>query len=198
MAEPAGPFCPVSHGARRYLSYCAPPSGGFNLYVTNASEVWSTDFSPEKLEEHAAQSGMSPGDYSSRFREASERRAVTLTVQDSKATLQLKEGTWSLTFDLFKLPCSEARKQLEALMFGLVGCVSSLEKRLAAAEDAAAAAGPCSPEKSQRLLIPELSPGKSRGGGSALAAKRRGPGESLINPGFKSKKAPSGVDFEDS
>nr|XP_006119842.1 protein PAXX [Pelodiscus sinensis] len=122
--------------------------------VTNASEVWSTDFSPEKLEEHAAQSGMSPGDYSSRFREASERRAITLTVQDSKATLQLKEGTWSLTFDLFKLPCSEARKQLEALMFGLVGCVSSLEKRLAAAEDAAAAAGPCSPEKSQRLLIP--------------------------------------------
>ncbi|XP_074830235.1 protein PAXX isoform X1 [Natator depressus] len=201
MAEPAGPFYALGLGDRQYLCYCgAQESGGFNIYVTNASEVWSTDFTLEKLEGHKAQSGMCPSeDYSTKFREAFEHRAAALTVHDSKATLQLKEGTWSLTFDLFKLPCSEARNQLQALMFGLVGCVSSLEKRLEAAEDAAAS---CSPEKnllqSQRLLIPDLSPRKNRGGGSAMTAKRRVPGESLINPGFKSKKAPTGVDFEDS
>ncbi|XP_074830237.1 protein PAXX isoform X2 [Natator depressus] len=157
MAEPAGPFYALGLGDRQYLCYCgAQESGGFNIYVTNASEVWSTDFTLEKLEGHKAQSGMCPSeDYSTKFREAFEHRAAALTVHDSKATLQLKEGTWSLTFDLFKLPCSEARNQLQALMFGLVGCVSSLEKRLEAAEDAAAS---CSPEKnllqSQRLLIP--------------------------------------------
>ncbi|XP_037735638.2 protein PAXX isoform X2 [Chelonia mydas] len=188
MAEPAGPFYALGVGDQQYLCYCgAQESGGFNIYVTNASEVWSTDFTLEKLEGHA-QSGMCPSeDYSTKFREAFEHRAAALTVHDSKATLQLKEGTWSLTFDLFKLPCSEARNQLQALMFGLVGCVSSLEKRLEAAEDAAAS---CSPEKnllqSQRLLIPDLSPRKNRGGGSAMTAKRRVPGESLINPGFKS------------
>ncbi|XP_044848134.1 protein PAXX isoform X1 [Mauremys mutica] len=192
MAEPAGPFHALWHGGHQYLCYCAAPhSSGFNVYVTNASEVWSTDFTLEKLESHKSQSGMCPSeDYSTKFREAFEHRAAALTVHDSKATLQLKEGTWSLTFDLFKLPCSEARKQLQALMFGLVGCVSSLEKRLEAAEDAAAAAASCSPEKnqlqSQRLLIPDLSPRKNRGGGSAVTAKRRVPGESLINPGFKS------------
>ncbi|KAM9256747.1 LOW QUALITY PROTEIN: protein PAXX [Cariama cristata] len=41
-------------------------------------------------------------------------------------------------------------------------------------------------------------PRKTRDAGSVLPAKRKIPGESLINPGFKSKKAPSGVDFEDS
>ncbi|XP_019330499.1 PREDICTED: protein PAXX [Aptenodytes forsteri] len=60
----------------------------------------------------------------------------------------------------------------------------------------------CSPEKnavrSQQLFLPDPSPRKNRGAGSALPAKRKIPGESLINPGFKSKKAPSGVDFEDS
>uniref|UniRef100_A0A8C3SCN9 PAXX non-homologous end joining factor n=1 Tax=Chelydra serpentina TaxID=8475 RepID=A0A8C3SCN9_CHESE len=205
MAEPAGPFYALCHGDHQYLCYCAArDSSGFDIYVTNASEVWSTDFTLEKLEGHKSQSGTCPSeDYSTKFREAFEHGAAALTVQDSKATLQLKEGTWSLTFDLFKLPCSEARKQLQALMFGLVGCVSSLEKRLEAAEDAAtAAAASCSPEKnllqSQRLLIPDLSPRKNRGGGSAVTAKRRVPGESLINPGFKSKKAPTGVDFEDS
>ncbi|XP_043354551.1 protein PAXX isoform X2 [Dermochelys coriacea] len=192
MAEPAGPFHALWLGDQQFLCYCsAQDSGGFNIYVTNASEMWSTNFTLEKLEGHA-QSGMCPSeDYSTKFREAFEHRAAALTVHDSKATLQLKEGTWSLTFDLFKLPCSEARKQLQALMFGLVGHVSSLEKRLEAAEDATTvAAASCSPEKnllqSQRLLIPDLSPRKNRGGGSAMTAKRRVPGESLINPGFKS------------
>ncbi|XP_053817894.1 protein PAXX isoform X8 [Vidua chalybeata] len=97
-----------------------------------------------------------------------------------------------------------------------------------------------SPEKnaarSQQLFLPDPSPRKSKASGSALPAKRKVPGESLINPGFKrsvlgldaarwapcglcsevtgqqglglvtlmfppspsSKKAPSGVNFEDS
>ncbi|XP_035747813.1 protein PAXX isoform X2 [Egretta garzetta] len=47
-------------------------------------------------------------------------------------------------------------------------------------------------------LCSDPSPRKNRGAGFALPSKRKIPGESLINPGFKSKKAPSGVDFEDS
>ncbi|XP_006022763.1 protein PAXX [Alligator sinensis] len=150
-----------------------------------------------------AQSGISE-DYSTKFREAFEHRTAALTVHNGRATLELKEDAWSLTFDLFKLPSSEARMRLQALMFGLMGCVSRLEKRLEAAEGAAAAAAAavCRSEKNQprnqKLLMPDPSPRKNQGGGSAVLAKRRVPGESLINPGFKSKKAPAGVDFEDS
>ncbi|XP_044296063.1 protein PAXX [Varanus komodoensis] len=126
----------------------------------------------------------------------------TMTVCDSKATLQFRDGQQSLSVDLHKAPLSEARKQLQALVFGLVAQVHALQKRL---EEYADAAPPplSSPEKnpvwSQSLFAPAVSSLKYPGGarGSQTAAKRRLPGESLINPGFKSKKPPTGVDFED-
>ncbi|XP_061335645.1 LOW QUALITY PROTEIN: protein PAXX [Pezoporus flaviventris] len=63
-------------------------------------------------------------------------------------------------------------------------------------------ASSCSPKKNtaqnQQQFLPDPKPWKNRGAGSDLPARRKIPGESLINPGFKSKKAPSGVDFEDS
>lgn len=64
-------------------------------------------------------------------REALEGQAPTLAVRDSKAVLEFPNGRQGpLTFDLFRLPLSEARKQLQELMFGLVGQVQTLEKRL--------------------------------------------------------------------
>ncbi|KAM9176377.1 protein PAXX [Mergus octosetaceus] len=84
-------------------------------------------------------------------------------------------------------------------MFGLATSIKKLEEHL---EVVGTLGSSCSPEKnaaqSQQLFLPDPSPRKNRAAGSALSAKRKIPGESLINPGFKSKKAPSGVDFEDS
>ncbi|KAF1476712.1 Protein PAXX, partial [Megadyptes antipodes antipodes] len=114
-------------------------------------------------------------------REALGRGAASLSLGEGKATLQLREEGRCSVLDLFKLPVAEARSQLQALVFGMAGRVESLERRL---EGSGGGADP--------------SPRKNRGAGSALPAKRKIPGESLINPGFKSKKAPSGVDFEDS
>ncbi|XP_026716438.1 protein PAXX [Athene cunicularia] len=84
-------------------------------------------------------------------------------------------------------------------MFGMAKRIESLEERLEAVETLASS---CSPEKntarSLQLFLPDPRPRKNRSAGSVLPTKRKIPGESLINPGFKSKKAPSGVDFEDS
>ncbi|NXK06384.1 PAXX protein, partial [Herpetotheres cachinnans] len=123
-------------------------------------------------------------------REALGRGAAALSLGEGKATLQLREEARCSALELFKLPVAEARSQLQALVFGMAGRIESLERRLEA--DLLQSLSCLS------LTEADPSPRKNRGAGSALPAKRKIPGESLINPGFRSKKAPSGVDFEDS
>ncbi|KAM6192820.1 LOW QUALITY PROTEIN: protein PAXX [Sarcoramphus papa] len=219
MAEPAGAFHLLQAGPDRYLCYCRPgPSPGGTVYVTDALEVWAGELGARpplgcrcQPEEHGTKLRWVPQPRGTRplrrgppsparpRREALGRGAASLSLGEGKATLQLREEARCSALDLFKLPIAEARSQLQALVFGMAVRVESLERRLEAVETLASS---CSPEKnaarSQQLFLPDPSPRKNRGAGSALPAKRKIPGESLINPGFKSKKAPSGVDFEDS
>ncbi|NXT53503.1 PAXX protein, partial [Pluvianellus socialis] len=136
-------------------------------------------------------------------REALGRGATSLRLGEGKATLQLREEACCSALDLFKLPIAEARSQVQALVFGMAAHVESLERRLEGMEGLAQGLPKQQADLLQSLSclsLPEAdpSPRKNRGAGSALPAKRKIPGESLINPGFKSKKTPSGVDFEDS
>nr|XP_033816359.1 protein PAXX [Geotrypetes seraphini] len=193
------PVYTLEHGNQRFLYYSSIGDSSFNIFVTNTSEVWSTDFTEEKLEEYKRRSGVnSTESYHEKIREAFERSVTSLELQDGRVILKIKDDSWNATFDLYKLPISETRTQLQVLIFSLVDQVSSLKKSLKAAEYTASS---CSPEKnfknSQRLLMPDLDFRKNKGGLSNMS-KKRVPGESLINPGFKSKKAAMGVDFEDS
>ncbi|XP_075628836.1 protein PAXX isoform X5 [Balearica regulorum gibbericeps] len=198
MAEPSGPFhlLRAGPGPGRYLCYCRPgPGPGGTVYVTDALEVWAGELGARPPLGCRCQ----PEEHGTKLREALGRGAASLSLGPGKATLQLREEARCAALDLFKLPITEARSQLQALVFGMAGCVQSLERRLEVVETLASS---CSPEKntaqSQQLFLPDPSPRKNRGAGLAFPAKRKIPGESLINPGFKSKKAPSGVDFEDS
>ncbi|XP_049689239.1 protein PAXX isoform X4 [Accipiter gentilis] len=196
MAEPAGPFHLLQAGPGRYLCYCRPgPGPGGTFYVTDALEVWAGELSVRP----PLGCRCRPEEHGTKLREALGRRAVSLSLGEGKATLQPRDEAQCSALDLFKLPVAEARSQLQALVFGMAEHVGSLERRLEVVDTLASS---CSPEKnavwSQQLFLPDPSPRKNRGAGSALSAKRKIPGESLINPGFKSKRAPSGVDFEDS
>ncbi|XP_051492658.1 protein PAXX isoform X3 [Apus apus] len=214
MAEPAGPFQLLRAGPGRYLCYCR----GGTVYVTDALQVWAGELGARPplgcvrtapgMGPAQAVSGRAPSpqrcqpeEQAAQLRAALGRGAAALSLGPGKATLQLREeeaAAQCSALDLFKLPVAEARSQLQALVFGMAGRIESLERRLEVVETLASS---CSPEKntaqSQQLFRPDPSPQKSRGARSALPAKRKIPGESLINPGFKSKKAPSGVDFED-
>nr|XP_056716900.1 protein PAXX [Euleptes europaea] len=196
----------VQHDGQRFLCFCSEDAVP-RLHVTNACEFWSCDGALDKLDRQVvSQDGqkISIDDSIAKLREAFEYQTPALTIHDSKAILRFQDSRETLTFDLFKVPLSEARKLAQDLVFDLVERVQKLEKHLK--EYALAGAGPLplgSPEKntlkSQSLFAPEPSPSKGWGGAGArqMANKKRRPGESLINPGFKSKKMPTGVDFEE-
>ncbi|NXH06581.1 PAXX protein, partial [Loxia leucoptera] len=111
--------------------------------------------------------------------------AATLSLGPASAALRLPEEPQCPAVALAQLPAAEARSQLQALVFGMAGRIESLEKRL----EVETLASSCSPEKntaqSQQLFLPDPSPRKNKASGSALPGKRKVPGESLINPGFK-------------
>ncbi|XP_004613434.1 protein PAXX [Sorex araneus] len=197
---PAVCMLPPGPGPPRYVCYCQGEEGGegesagFNLYVTDAAELWSTGFTPDILAAHKARSGLSASeDIGPRFRAACAQSAVAFSLQEERASLTLSEGPSALHFELSKVPASEAASRIQALTLALAERVCSLEQRLAAVETAA------SPRKSPRAVGPQLflqDPDTQRGG-PGPGVRKRSPGESLINPGFKSKKPAAGVDFED-
>nr|4WJA_A Chain A, Uncharacterized protein C9orf142 [Homo sapiens]4WJA_B Chain B, Uncharacterized protein C9orf142 [Homo sapiens] len=138
------PLCTLPPGPEppRFVCYCEGEEsgegdrGGFNLYVTDAAELWSTCFTPDSLAALKARFGLSAAeDITPRFRAACEQQAVALTLQEDRASLTLSGGPSALAFDLSKVPGPEAAPRLRALTLGLAKRVWSLERRLAAAEE---------------------------------------------------------------
>ncbi|XP_008840125.1 protein PAXX isoform X1 [Nannospalax galili] len=203
MAPPQSPpLCtlPPDSDPPRFVCYCELEGsgdggrGGFNLYVTDAVALWSTCFSPDSLAALKARFGLSgTEDITSRFRAACQQHTVTVHLKEDGASLTLSEDPSALAFDLSKVPGPEAATRLQALTLSLAERVCNLERQLAAAEEIAA-----SPRKSPRPAGPQLflpEPDHQRSG-PGPGVRRRCPGESLINPGFKSKKPAGGVDFD--
>ncbi|NWS59858.1 PAXX protein, partial [Chunga burmeisteri] len=188
MAEPAGPFHLLRAGPGQYLCYCRPavPAGG----ARHEAQVGAAAAGIRPLRRGP------PSPWPRPHREALERGAASLSLGEGKATLQLQEEARCSALDLFKLPIAEARSQLQALVFDMARRVKSLERRLEGL--AKQLADLLQSPSCLSLTEADPRPRKTRDAGSVLPAKRKIPGESLINPGFKSKKAPSGVDFEDS
>uniref|UniRef100_A0A7N5KQ65 PAXX non-homologous end joining factor n=1 Tax=Ailuropoda melanoleuca TaxID=9646 RepID=A0A7N5KQ65_AILME len=149
---------------------------------------------PRRLQPLKARFGLSTAeDITPRFRAACEQQAVTFTLQEDRASLTLSGGPSALDFDLRKVPAPEAASRLQALTLRLADQVCTLKRQLEAVQVTGA-----SPRKSPCLVAPQLflpDPDPQRGG-PGLGTRRRCPGESLINPGFKSKKPAGGVDFE--
>ncbi|KAM6169745.1 protein PAXX [Rhynchocyon petersi] len=194
------PLCvlPAGPGPPRYVCYCEGEwagAGGFNLYVTDAAELWGTCFTRDQLPALKARLGLSAAeDVSARFKEACKQQSVNLSLQEDIASLTLSGGPLALTFDLSKVPGPEAAPRIQALTLGLAERVCQLEQQLSAAEDKAVSPRKKPWQAGPQLFLPDPDPQR---GSLGPAVRRRCPGESLINPGFKSKKPAGGVDFED-
>uniref|UniRef100_A0A8C7B603 PAXX non-homologous end joining factor n=1 Tax=Neovison vison TaxID=452646 RepID=A0A8C7B603_NEOVI len=169
-------------------------SNGSNCYrdVTDAAELWSTCFTADSLAALKARFGLSAAeDITSRFRAACEQRALTFVLQEDRASLTLSGEPSALDFALSKVPGPEAASRLQALTLRLADQVCTLRRQLAGAVGGCAQSLHWDPPP---VLFP--SDVDAQRGGPGLGVRRRCPGESLINPGFKSKKPAGGVDFE--
>ncbi|KAM8943963.1 protein PAXX isoform 1-T1 [Lycaon pictus] len=217
---------PPGPGPPRFVCYCEGEGredggpGGFNVYVTDAAELWSTCFTADSLAALKARFGLSAAeDITPRFRAACEQQAVTFTLQEDKASLTLPGGPSAVDLNLSRVPGPEAASRLQALTLSLAEQVCILKRQLAGGVrrgcPESLPGSPCaclhswlcssavevtaaSPRKSPcqvgpQLFLPDPDPQRV---GPGLGVRRRCPGESLINPGFKSKKPAAGVDFE--
>ncbi|XP_055516317.1 protein PAXX isoform X2 [Leucoraja erinacea] len=185
---------------QRYFCYTRVSPGAFDLCVTNIVDVWSTAFSQQKLEEHKSMHGMKNAEeYHTRTKEAFHKDAVSLTVLDNTMILKLSQDALGLAFDLYKLPVAEAKVELRSVVFHLVDHVHQLEKQVTAMEEADASSPGKRMPFAHRLFqtVDFDSKMKSNDPGSSPVARKRLAGESLINPGRKRTKAPTGVSFED-
>lgn len=74
--------------------------------------------------------------YQSLHRAACQKQAVTVTLQEDRASLSLSDGASTLHFVLSKVPGTEAAPRLQALTLSLAQRVCSLEQQLAGSERA--------------------------------------------------------------
>ncbi|KAM4020481.1 protein PAXX [Anomaloglossus baeobatrachus] len=200
-AEAWSSLCSVSHGGQRYLCLSKiQPGTSARIHVTNANEVWRTDPIEEAMEDWDAVRNVTSRDLLEKLREKFQSSAPVLELQGSIASLSFQVDSRKVSLDLLKAPISEARALVQEVLFDLSDRVTSLEALLKEREDSAATS--VSPAKQSQkkhpLLIPDMNARKKGYGGSSAQVKKRRPGESLINPGCKRKKAAQGVDFEES
>nr|XP_015222201.1 PREDICTED: protein PAXX isoform X1 [Lepisosteus oculatus] len=193
--QPSSVHCTVVPGSdgTKYICYSSRRRGESNIGLTNGSEVWSTEFTPEMLAQHRQRFEMrTAADYILKIRSACEGHLASLLVQDSGITLELGgPGPGALTLSLTRLQDPEGREEIRGLLF-------SMAERLREVESTAQSFSPVKTQQRCSSGETDFEPRRRHnGGGASAAVKKRLPGDSLINPGTKRKKEASGVDFDD-
>ncbi|CAH2316871.1 PAXX isoform X1 [Pelobates cultripes] len=192
-------LCSLRHDGQRYLCHGRQQSqetGSLDLFVTNGIDVWKADVTKEAQEQWNTASTLSnSSDGLESLREVLGRTPPLLDVQGSLVTLTLQLISGNVILDLFKLPISETRMHLQTLVFSLADQLTDMEK-LQREGSVTTSVSPVKPALRNNFMhIPDVEVRRRCYG---VPTKKRLPGESLVNPGCKSKKAATGVDFDES
>ncbi|XP_063289047.1 protein PAXX isoform X2 [Pelobates fuscus] len=187
-------LCSLRHDGQRYLCHGRQQSqetGSLDLFVTNGIDVWKADVTKEAQEQWNT---ASTSDGLESLREVLGRTPPLLDVQGSLVTLTLQLISGNVILDLFKLPISETRMHIQTLVFSLADQLTDMEK-LQREGSVTTSVSPVKPARNNFMHIPDV---EVRRRGYGVPTKKRLPGESLVNPGCKNKKAATGVDFDES
>ncbi|KAI1900526.1 hypothetical protein AGOR_G00050840 [Albula goreensis] len=169
----------------KYICYFHTKAGMFYIGLTNASEVWRTDFTEEALTEHVKKFALkSTEDYISNIRSSCGNGSTSVFVQEDGAVLQL--GMVSITLPRLGEP--EGRAELRDLLFKMADSLTQ--------QDTTGGPSSFSPGKSQFRRNTGFEP-RTQQNGPTVTVKKRLPGDSLINPGSRKKRPATGVAFDD-
>ncbi|KAM6965356.1 protein PAXX [Aplochiton taeniatus] len=168
-------------------------SGLVNIGLTNACDVWITDFTEDSLRQFRQKfASQSTEDYILKIRSACSSGGLTVSVQDTIAVLHVGSSSENLSVPLCRLSEAEAREELKELLFRMVDNITQ-----SSTAGSVTASPSASPLKSHQRQNTEFEPRKHQQNGPSVTVKKRLPGDSLINPGTKRKRQATGVAFDD-
>ncbi|XP_041753232.1 protein PAXX isoform X2 [Coregonus clupeaformis] len=173
----------------KFICYTHKTSEMFNVGLTNAADVWSTDFTEETLNQFRQKFALkSTEDYILKIRSACGSGIVSVSVQGTGAVLCVGTSPGDLSVTLSRLKQPEAKEKLRELLFRMADSLTRLDHTGPA---------PFSPGKSPHKRNTDFEPRRPPQSGQILAVKKRLPGDSLINPGTRRKRQATGVAFDD-
>ncbi|XP_071337966.1 protein PAXX isoform X2 [Trachinotus anak] len=176
------------HSQRKFLCYTRRKSGILCVRLTDAADVWSTNYTEDTLNQFKQRFSLkSTEDYVLKLRSACGSGDVSIVVHDSGAELQVGSGPGDLSVTLSRLESPQATEELRELLFGMADSLTQLDIRSL----------PASPVKNHQWCPTEFEPRQQQNCASSMTVKRRLPGASLINPGTKKKLQATGVAFDD-
>ncbi|XP_018524419.1 protein PAXX [Lates calcarifer] len=172
----------------KFLCYTQKKNGVLCVSLTDAADVWSTDYTEDTLNQFRQRFALkSTEDYILKLRLGCGSGDVSAVVHDTGAELQVGSSPDDMTVNLVRLEGSKATEELKELLFRMADSLNQIDIRPSA----------ISPVKNHQRRPTEFGPWQQQSCAPLMTVKRRLPGTSLINPGTKKKLQATGVAFDD-
>ncbi|XP_035022927.1 protein PAXX [Hippoglossus stenolepis] len=185
-------YCTVLDGKSqsKYVCYTHRRNALFYICLTDAADVWSTEYTEDTLNEFRQKFALkSTEGYILKLRSACVTGDVSVVVHDTGAELQVSSGSGDLSVSLSRLQGPQATEELKELLFRMADSLTQLDSKVRTPA--------LSPLKNHQRNHTEFEPRQQQNCGPSVTVKRRAPGASLINPGTKKKMQATGVAFDE-
>ncbi|KAM3603523.1 uncharacterized protein V6R79_024080 [Siganus canaliculatus] len=190
MGEDHTSYCTVLDKSSqcKFLCYTRHRNGRFSISLTDATDVWSTEYTEDTLNQFRQKFALkSTEDYILKVRSACGRSDAHITVNDSSVELRVGSGPHDLSVTLSRLEGLEAKAEVKELLFRMADGLTQPD----------GGSSYISPVKNHHRRLTELEPRQPQSCAPGVTVKKRPTGTSLINPGSKKKVRATGVAFDD-
>ncbi|XP_070779399.1 protein PAXX [Enoplosus armatus] len=174
----------------KFLCYTRRKNGIFNICLTDAADVWSTEYAEDTLDQFRQRFALkSTEDYILKLRSACGSGDACVVVHDASVELLVGSGPGDPSVTLSRLEGPRATAELKELLFRMADSLAQPDSKCGSPS--------VSPVKNHQRWPTEFEPRLQKGFAPSVTAKKRPPGASLINPGTKRKEQATGVAFDD-
>ncbi|KAK2837756.1 hypothetical protein Q5P01_014968 [Channa striata] len=172
----------------KFLCYTRRKNGVFYICLTDAANVWSTEYTDDALNQFKQRFALKfTEDYILKLKSACGSGDVSVVVHDTSAELHVGSAPTDMSVHLSRLEGPQATEEVKELIFRMGDRLTQHDSRLPSV----------SPVKNHQRRPAEFEPRQQQNCAPSVTAKRRLPGASLINPGAKKKLQATGVAFDD-